>query len=231
MDPQDTPTGHNNSGEHPHYSKLANRSTHQPLSINQRRHSAWYSFKPAISVATFIIGVIVVATGINAFVFQSYYVEGTSMSPTLHDDDRLIVSKAGHSFADLQGEPYIPARGDIVVLDSELPSTGGRADQLIKRIIGLPGERVHVENGNITVFNDANPEGFNVDTALGLELAPTFSTSSIDIQLAANEVFVTGDNRGPGGSLDSRSFGPVKLESLQGRLWARIFPFSDAEIF
>lgn len=205
----------------------------QHLAIRRSKASSWHTVKPAVSVATFIIGVIIAATAINAFIFQSYYVEGTSMTPTLHDNDRLIIDKTGHSVANLQGKAYVPERGDIVVLNSNLPdpSRTGTTEQLIKRVVGLPGERVVVENGIINIFNNEKPEGFNLDKNLHLALQPTFTTNRIDARLGEDELFVAGDNRGPGGSLDSRTFGPVDASSIEGRLWARIFPLPDATLF
>lgn len=204
----------------------------EPLRI-RKQSNAWYGLRSALSVMTFIFGVIVAAGALNAFVFQSYYVEGTSMTPTLHDDDRLIIDKTGHSLAEIKGQPYVPGRGDIIVLQSNIPSPGhpGEREQLIKRVVGLPGERVVVESGTLTIFNEANPDGFNADTVLDLQLAPTFAEERIEAVLGEHEVFVTGDNRARGGSLDSRSFGPVDVNSIEGRLWARIFPFSDVRIF
>lgn len=201
-----------------------------PLRIGHQP-SSWQGLKPVAGVASFVIGVLVVATAINAFVFQSYYVEGTSMAPTLGDNDRLIIEKTGHSFARLKGQPYVPERGSIIVLNSSLPdpNSPGGYEQLIKRVVGLPGERVVVSDGVITIFNDLNPEGINPDTLEGLRLEPTFTSERIDVRLGSDEVFVTGDNRGPGGSLDSRTFGPVDVRDIEGRLWARLFP--DARIF
>jgi len=155
------------------------------------------------------------------------------MNPTLHDDDRLIIDKTASSFAHLQGKQYTPSRGDIIVVNdsSDGGATGAAGGQLIKRVIGLPGERVVVENGVITVFNDEFPGGFNADEQLQLRLDPTFSLQRVEAVLGSNEVFVTGDNRGPGGSFDSRVFGPIDVNTIEGRLWARIFPLTDVRIF
>lgn len=191
----------------------------------------WQQLKPVISVITFVVGVVVAATLINAFVFQSYYVEGTSMTPTLQDHDRLIIDKFSRSVSTVQGKPYVPERGQIVILDSTFRDRQGNPEQLIKRVIGLPGERVVIENGIITIYNQAYPKGFDVDKSLNLSLAPTFSSEPIDVLLAENEIYVIGDNRAPGGSLDSRSFGPIDIKNIEGRLWARIFPFNEARTF
>lgn len=213
--------------------RMSSANEPSPLRI-QPQTSGWRTIKPAVSVMAFIFGVLIAASGINAFVFQSYYVEGTSMQPTLHDDDRLIVGKANQVLADLQGERFVPDRGDIVVLTSDLADdTGlpGERERLIKRVIGLPGERILIRGGTVTIFNNEHPGGFNPDAALGLQLEPTFSPNPISVRLGRDEVFVIGDNRGPGGSFDSRSFGPVKLERVKGSLWVRVFPLSHVKLF
>ncbi|MBL8159886.1 signal peptidase I [Candidatus Saccharibacteria bacterium] len=179
-----------------------------------------------------LIGCVVgIALFINTFLLQSYYVEGTSMAPTLHNNDRLIVDKASASAAHITGKPYQPQRGDIVIVDSRIRDQNGEYEQLIKRVVGLPGERLAISDGKIMVYNKEHPEGFDVDKQLGLELDPTFTPSLIDLTIPKGEVFVVGDNRQAGGSLDSRIFGPVKLDTLDGRLMARIFPLSGKTFF
>lgn len=187
--------------------------------------------KGFLSFTLFIVGVLVTAFLINQFIFQSYFVDGTSMTPTLQNNDRLIIEKVSRSFSAIQGKPYIPNRGQIVVLDSSLVGVNGQEEQLIKRVIGLPGETIIIENNIVTIKNAASPQGFNVDVALGLVLEPTYSSERIEITVPENHVYVMGDNRAQGGSSDSRLFGPVAAEKLEGRLWARVLPIDQAELF
>lgn len=183
-------------------------------------------------VVLFITGIVVAATLINQFIFQSYYVDGTSMTPTLQNNDRLIIDKVERTAAHASGHAYIPKRGQIVVLDSSLVDQLGHSEQLIKRVIGLPGDRVVIgSDGVVTIINKEHPDGFDVNKSLGLSLEATYVDSPIDITVPENQVFVMGDNRGPGGSYDSRAFGPVDTKEVQGRLFARIFPFTTAGIF
>lgn len=185
-----------------------------------------------MAVVLFIGGIIVAATLINQFIFQSYYVDGTSMTPTLQNNDRLIIDKVERTAAHVSGHSYIPKRGQIVVLDSSLVDRLGHNEQLIKRAIGLPGDRVVIgSDGIVTIINKEHPDGFEVDKSLGLTLEPTYVDNPIDIVVPDNQVFVMGDNRAPGGSYDSRAFGPVESKNIQGRLFARIFPFTKADIY
>lgn len=196
-----------------------------------KREKRQKRLKSLLSTALFLAGVALAAFLINQFIFQSYYVDGTSMTPTLQNDDRLIIDKVEKTWAGLQGKPYIPSRGQIVVLDSSIVGPNGHEEQLIKRVIGLPGETIIIDNGRITINNQDNPNGFGVDAQLGLNLDPTYSGGRIELTLAEDEVYVIGDNRTEGGSYDSRAFGPVKTSKLVGRLWARILPLDKAQMF
>jgi signal peptidase I len=189
-------------------------------------------FKKASKVMVFLGVIWAGAALLNAFVFQTYYVNGLSMLPTLNDSDRLVVSKVSKTQAAVTGGTLMPKRGEIIVIDSQVSTfTAARNEQIIKRVIGLPGERVTVEQGKVTIYNESSPKGFNPDSQLGLQLAPSHTTSPIDIEVPDDSVFVMGDNRAAGGSLDSRDFGPVRLDLIEGILWVRILPLDQVHIF
>lgn len=190
-----------------------------------------HRLKSFASFLVFCAGVVIAAFLINQFVFQSYYVDGTSMTPTLQNDDRLIIDKVEHTVANAQGKSYIPKRGQVVVLDSSIVGFNGRDEQLIKRVIGLPGDTISIHDGTVTIKNKQNPQGFDPAQQLGLQLAPTYVESPQEWTIEANQVFVMGDNRGENGSYDSRAFGPVEANKIVGRLWARILPFNKAQVF
>lgn len=153
------------------------------------------------------------------------------MQSTLQDKDRLIVWKVPRTWARITGNPYIPARGDIIVFTEPNLSYSEQHTnkQLIKRIVGLPGERVVVRNGNLTIYNDANPEGFQPDTKLKDSANPGMTPGEVDVVVPEDHVFVAGDNRT--NSLDSRAFGPIPAENIVGKLLFRFLPLDKAEHF
>lgn len=165
------------------------------------------------------------------FVFQSYVVDGSSMEPTLQNGNRVFILKLPKTMAKLQNKEYTPARNEVIVFKK--PTNDGT--QLIKRVIGLPGDRVVIENGNVTIYNIDNPGGFNPDKGTDHEntLEPIDSDGQKVVEdVGQGELFVLGDNRGPGGSLDSHSgLGLVPIDNIIGRLWVRYFPLSEFQTF
>lgn len=192
--------------------------------------------KSALSTVGILLLAPLIAVLLIAFVFQSYQVDGPSMEETLHNGDRLIVWKLPRTVARVTGHQYVPNRGDIIILnESGLSSFDGGSDtkQLVKRVIGLPGDHIVIKDNAITVYNSENPNGFNPDTTLpyGADgaIPPTPASEYVDVQLGANELFVCGDNRP--NSLDSRTFGPITTDQVVGKLVARILPLNQFERF
>ena len=109
----------------------------------------------------------------------------------------------------------------------------GQSDvkQLVKRVIGLPGDRVVVKDGSITIYNDADPKGFQPDKTLpySKDFTAPYTSGDLDVTLSSDQIFVCGDNRTD--SLDSRQFGPVSLNDVVGRLALRVYPFSTFHAF
>jgi signal peptidase I len=188
-------------------------------------------FKDALSVAVFIICVIIGTTLINAFVFRSFNVSGSSMHPTLETNDRLIVNRMAVTWAQLQGNQFQPERGQVIVFENPRYSIGLEDRYLVKRVIGLPGERVVLENGAYTVYNKEHPEGFDPDTTFKDEPAAPMS-GEVNTVVPDGELFVSGDNRVGSYSCDSRRcLGTVPLYDVVGPVSARIFPFSGVRSF
>lgn len=183
------------------------------------------------------IGVIVaaplIALTLVAFVFQSYEVEGPSMLTTLNDKDRLIVVKNARTWSRLTRHAYIPDRYDIIVFNRQETTLGtGSSEQrqLIKRVIGLPGDRVVVKDGIVTVYNDAHPKGFSPDKeGPHASVIIKGTESEVNQLVGQNQVFVMGDNRS--NSLDSRIFGPISSNDIVGKLAIRILPLDQKKTF
>lgn len=158
---------------------------------------------------------------LHTFVFQAFHVVGSSMTPTLHDSDYLIISKVDNTIAGLQGKKYLPPRGKIIVF--RYPK---QPDLIfVKRVIGLPGERVVIRDGAVRVYNQAHPEGFDPDT--GYEPTGTQTLIDTDVTVPDNTVFVLGDNRTPGGSSDSRDWGFLPVNDVLGDAVLRLLPLDQ----
>ncbi len=153
----------------------------------------------------------VIVWPIHYFIFQPFYVVGPSMEPNFYDRDYLIVSKITYRFNS-------PERGQVIIFH---PPANDK-DYLIKRIIGLPGEKITIEKGLIYI---TSPE-FSQKEKLneGDYLVPGLTTpGEVEVQLGPDEYYVLGDNRSM--SLDSRSFGSVKRNRIVGGASFRGWPF------
>ena len=149
-----------------------------------------------------ILPAVVIAVLIHVFLAQATRVYGQSMEPSLHTNERLVVEKLSYRF-------HGPRRGDIVVLHDP---TGG-PELLIKRVVGLPGERVTMSDGRVAIDGAPLEEPYLSQPTLAQGrswLVPPLS------------VFVMGDNRGA--SRDSRIFGPVPMDLILGRAAFRYWP-------
>jgi len=152
------------------------------------------TFVPAILIALFI----------NAFLAQSTIVYGQSMEPNLHADQRLMVEKVSYR---LHG----PRRGDIVVL---MDPTGGPIP-LIKRVVGLPGERITVAQGRVYV------DGMPLDEPYLNQVTQSEGRSWV---VPPMQIFVMGDNRS--NSKDSRYFGTAPIGTVLGHAIFRFWPMN-----
>lgn len=150
---------------------------------------------------------------VRYFLFKPFYVKGQSMEPSFEERDYLIIDELSYRFRE-------PQRGDVVVFHYQ-PTN----DYFLKRIIGLPGERLKIDGNKVVVYNDAHPQGKVLPEAYLTE--PT--TGSINITLGQDQYFVMGDNRDA--SFDSRRFGAIDREDIVGRVWVRGWPFSRVTTF
>ncbi len=146
-----------------------------------------------------------------SFAVQAVHVEGISMFATLDDQDYLIANKIDYRL-------HAPQRGDIIILR---PPTNNSTD-FIKRIIGLPGERILIRGGVVYINGHRLdepylPEAWIVD-------ANWPDNSSTGYLLGPDQYFVMGDNRNR--SQDSRFFGPISRDRIDGKAWFRIWPLN-----
>ncbi len=204
-------------------------STSSPTS----HHKKHQGFRDFLSIVAVLASALLLAFALISFVFQSYQVDGQSMETTLQNNDHLLVWKVPRTIARITHHAYIPNRGDVVIFNepglAEFGAAGDR--QLIKRVIGLPGDRVVVRDGTITIYNSAHPDGFQPDKTLPYNkynIIP-ITTGNIDLTLGKNQLYLCGDNRS--NSLDSRVFGPVEANNIVGKLAVRVLPVSNMKKF
>jgi signal peptidase I len=172
----------------------------------RRRHHS--GARQAIEWVILIGAALAIALLIKTFLFQAFYIPSASMVPTLKEHDRVLVNKLSYKVHDVH-------RGDIVVF-TKPKSEQSDIHDLVKRVIGLPGETVEGRDGHIYIDGKLLKEPYLKQAAVG---AP-FSAQT----LGDDEVWVMGDNRAE--SRDSRYFGPIKEKTIVGRVFVRIWPLS-----
>ncbi len=171
--------------------------------------------KPS-SLFYWILIVIIIVKCIQAFIIQPFIVDGGSMLPTFHNREFLLVDKLSYKFE-------TPKRGDVTVFKLyEGNPNAYTGKHLIKRIIGLPGERVVIQQGITTIYNAEHPEGFILDETYVKEKD---TSKNANIILDEDHYFVMGDNRAQ--SYDSRDWGPLEEINIRGRALLRIYPLSE----
>ena len=157
-------------------------------------------------VAEVVVLAVILYIGIS-FAVQAVHVEGLSMWATLDDNDYLIANKIDYRL-------HAPQRGDIVILR---PPTNNTTD-FIKRIIALPGERLLIRDGAIYINGHKLDEPYLPDE---WTIDNTWNNGA-EATIPPNEYFVMGDNRNR--SQDSRFFGPISRDRIDGKAWFRIWP-------
>ncbi|HKR82169.1 MAG TPA: signal peptidase I [Candidatus Saccharimonadales bacterium] len=187
-------------------------------------------WRNVISTIAVLVIAPIIAILLTAFVFQSYEVSGPSMETTLSNNDRLIVWKLPRTWAKITHHAYVPKRGDIIIFDQSGLPDGEK--QLIKRVVGLPGDRVVIHDGVLTVYNHEHPGGFQPDKTLSYGKVIGDTEPENDQQewvIGKNQLFVCGDNRS--NSLDSRTFNQISTDQVIGKLVMRVAPFSQMQRF
>lgn len=183
-------------------------------------------------VKVFLLAFIIIVP-IRIFLFQPFFVQGASMEPNFENSEYLIVNEFGYkkTAADIYGTNIFtvnPFR-DIERLTAVVfRYPKNRSQFFIKRIIGLPGEKIEIKNGQVVIYNDENINGFVLDEAGYLPLEVR-TQGNLAIKLKEDEYFVMGDNRAA--SLDSRAWGPVKSGDIIGKVLLRAWPLDRISVF
>lgn len=159
---------------------------------------------------------LVIIIGIRSFVMQPFFVNGQSMEPNFYDGDYLIVNEIGYRFDN-------PKRGDVVIF--HYPNDPRQF--FIKRIIGLPGEKIEIKNNKIAIYNKEHPDGFTLDEFYIPESAVI--SKDYSQELKNDEYYVLGDNRRA--SSDSRVWGVLEKHYIVGKAWIRAWPFDSFSVF
>jgi len=166
----------------------------------------------------FIISAVIILP-IRAYVAQPFFVRGESMIPNFHDGEYLVIEELSYKLG-LRS----PHRGDVIVF--RYPKDPSQF--YIKRIIGLPGEQVVVNNGKIMVISKEYPKGLQINEGQYLP-ATDYTAGDTDLTLSSDEFFVMGDNREH--SSDSRIWGAVSKNLIIGRAWLRLYPINEVAAF
>ena len=186
--------------------------------------------KDMFGIVSFVIAVIIGAWLINLFIFRSFNVDGPSMEDTLHTGDRLIVNRLPVTWAHIRGNSFKPERGQVVVFRNPMFQSGMRDEYIVKRVIAFPGERVTVKDGKMLVYNSEHPAGLDVDKEHPGAMQPT--DGDVDMVVPDGEIFVAGDHRQAGYSMDSRNqLGTVPYDNIIGPVTMRIFPLTGFRFF
>lgn len=176
-------------------------------------------YKKAILIVFVVISCLLFT---GNFVISFFTVDGVSMYPTLQDKSKRLLLILPVSIGKLNRNYYIPQRGTVVVVQKDdnnlfIQAVEKEKQYVVKRVIGLPGERVVVKDGKIIVYNEQNIKGFEPDAEFNWIKDLTGSANmAMDITLKDGELFVVGDNRDE--SIDSRIYGPIKTSMVVGKV-------------
>ena len=161
-------------------------------------------------LARIVIIAFVLMIGFRYFVAEPFIVSGSSMVPNFQNRQYLVINKLTYRFDE-------PQRGDVIVFKYPKDTS----QYFIKRIVGLPGESVKIQNGKIYVFNNDHPDGAPLEEPYLSNQDITFGKEE-EVKLGSDEFYVVGDNRLA--SSDSRVWGILPRSNIVGTAWLRVFP-------
>lgn len=199
--------------------------TNQDLEQNPQTNLIWEMVKT-------IGGVIIFLIIFRFYIFQPFSIKGSSMEPSFHDGEYLIVNEFGYNFTQ-------PKRGDVVVFKHPEPACTefvdanylnqkffqGPCTSYIKRVIGLPGETITVKDGKVFIKNEENPTGFQLKEDYILSNIPTLGNQTV--RVSEDNFYVIGDNRNPNASSDSREWGLLPKNHIVGKAYLVLLPVDE----
>ena len=182
----------------------------------EERRTGPSTLRSAVEWGVVVVGALLVAFVVKTFLFQAFYIPSESMEPTLDVGDRVLVNKLSDDAHDVN-------RGDLVVFERPAsdPAFGPSAtEDLIKRVVGLPGETIEARDGVVYIDGRRLVEPYLTDGV------PTDNLPAQEVP--EGHVFVMGDNRT--NSEDSRVFGAIDQSLIVGRAFVRVWPLDDLSL-
>lgn len=182
-------------------------------------------------VRVFLLAVVIIIP-VRVFLFQPFFVQGSSMEPNFQDGQHLVISefgykqtKVGWDSVAVRVKPFKKiVRQDVAVF--RFPKN--TEEFFIKRVIGLPGEAVEIRQGKVWIFNEEYPAGFVLDESA--YLSPAVLTQDMPrMEIGPEQYFAMGDNRMF--SYDSRAFGPIGSDKIIGRVLLRAWPVDHFSVY
>lgn len=183
-------------------------------------------------VKVFLLAVVVIIP-VRVFLFQPFFVQGSSMEPNFLDSQYLVISEFGYKQTDISLPNWfhwnVRPFKTIVRQDVAVFRYPKNPEQFfIKRVIGLPGEAVQILHGKVTIYNKVHPDGFTLDERA--YLGPGIVMQDMPaVTLKDDEYFMMGDNRMF--SYDSRAIGPINKSAIIGRVLLRAWPLDHFSIY
>lgn len=180
----------------------------------------------------FLLAVVIIIP-VRVFLFQPFFVQGSSMEPNFEDGQYLVISEFGYKETELRLSDTFNVTFDSFKNIERQDVTVFRYPKnpeqfFIKRVIGLPGESVEILRGKVTIYNEIHPDGYVLDESA--YIGPGTLTQDMPRKdLGDDEYFVMGDNRMA--SYDSRSIGPIKKNKIVGRVLLRAWPVEQFSLY
>lgn len=156
------------------------------------------------------IAIAIVIAGILLFFIKPVVIQQESMQPNYYSDDYVIVSKQSYSlFGEIE-------RGDVIVFKTEMQDVNGKDKNLIKRVIGLPGDTIEIRDGYVIRNGETLNEDYVAQQGISGEMAPVI--------VEQGKLFVLGDNRGVSQDSRSNEIGQIDQDTIIGKVVFRVFP-------